>query len=128
MAHPAARNPCGRPALALRARISRQGRMLPVAKAGSWRNHPQKGMTHPDGSNRIWNKPQAGPAKGSGDPGTDRFWHGEANLTSATASASTRTGGQRGEGPGYGIVLFPVVLLLMVGFFNMIYGSAAIAN
>ena len=44
-------------------------------------------------------------------------------MTSATARASTRTGGHRGEGRGYGMVLFAAVLLLMVGFFNMIYGT-----
>jgi len=32
------------------------------------------------------------------------------------------------EGRGYGFVLFASVLLLVVGFFNMIYGIAAIAN
>ena len=49
-------------------------------------------------------------------------------MTSATTTASARTGGHRGEGRGYGIVLFAAILLLMVGFFNMIYGIAAIAN
>jgi hypothetical protein len=33
-----------------------------------------------------------------------------------------------GEGRGYGLVLFAGVLLLVVGFWNMIYGIAAIAN
>ena len=102
--------------------------MLPVAKAGSWRNHPQKGMTHPDGSNRIWNKPPGRPGERLRRPWHTPILAREANMTAATASASTRTGGQRGEGPGYGIVLLAAVLLLMVGFFNMIYGSAAIAN
>jgi hypothetical protein len=32
------------------------------------------------------------------------------------------------DGRGYGFVLFASVLLLVVGFFNMIYGIAAIAN
>jgi hypothetical protein len=32
------------------------------------------------------------------------------------------------EGRGYGLVLFAGVLLLVVGFWNMIYGIAAIAN
>ena len=49
-------------------------------------------------------------------------------MTSATTTASTRTGGHRGEGRGYGMVFFAAILLLVVGFFNMIYGIAAIAN
>src|SRR5947208_15596033 len=32
------------------------------------------------------------------------------------------------EGRGYGLVLFAGVLLLVAGFWNMIYGIAAIAN
>jgi hypothetical protein len=32
------------------------------------------------------------------------------------------------EGRGYGLVMFASVLLLVVGFWNMIYGIAAIAN
>jgi hypothetical protein len=44
-----------------------------------------------------------------------------------------RPAGSRGEvygeeGRGYGLVLFAGVLLLVVGFWNMIYGIAAIAN
>jgi len=35
-------------------------------------------------------------------------------------------GGRRAE--GYGLILFAVVLLLVVGFFNLIDGIAAIAN
>ena len=49
-------------------------------------------------------------------------------MTSATTTASTWTGGHRGEGRGYGMVFFAAILLLVVGFFNMIYGIAAIAN
>jgi hypothetical protein len=36
--------------------------------------------------------------------------------------------GRHAEGHGYGLVLFASVLLLVVGFFNMLYGIAAIAN
>jgi hypothetical protein len=48
-------------------------------------------------------------------------------------SAAMRPAGSRGEvyggdGRGYGLVLFAGVLLLVVGFWNMIYGIAAIAN
>jgi hypothetical protein len=38
------------------------------------------------------------------------------------------TGRTRAEGRGYGLVLFAGVLLLVVGFWNLIYGIAAIAN
>jgi hypothetical protein len=41
--------------------------------------------------------------------------------------ASDRTG-RHAEGRGYGLILFASVLLLVIGFFNMIYGIAAIAN
>ena len=48
-------------------------------------------------------------------------------------SAAMRPAGSRGEvygreGRGYGLVLFAGVLLLVAGFWNMIYGIAAIAN
>jgi len=38
------------------------------------------------------------------------------------------TGGRHADGRGYGLVLFAAILLLVAGFFNMIYGIAAIAN
>jgi hypothetical protein len=45
-------------------------------------------------------------------------------------SAATRhaRGRASGEGRGYGLILFAGVLLLVVGFWNLIYGIAAIAN
>jgi hypothetical protein len=45
-------------------------------------------------------------------------------------SAATRPASGRAysEGRGYGLVLFAAVLLLVVGFWNMIYGIAAIAH
>jgi hypothetical protein len=46
-------------------------------------------------------------------------------------SATIRPSGARGryaEGRGYGLIIFACVLLLVIGFFNMIYGIAAIAN
>ncbi len=49
-------------------------------------------------------------------------------MISATTTASTRTGGHRGEGRGHGMVFFAAILLLVIGFFNMIYGITAIAN
>jgi hypothetical protein len=49
-------------------------------------------------------------------------------MTSATIKPDSGAGGRREEGRGYGFVSFASVLLVMVGFFNMIYGIAAIAN
>ena len=37
-------------------------------------------------------------------------------------------GRRHAEGRGYGMVLFASILLLVIGFFNMLYGIAAIAN
>src|SRR5271167_2664550 len=47
-------------------------------------------------------------------------------MTSTLTPKGTR--GHRAEGSGYGLVFFAAVLLLVAGFFNMIYGIAAIAN
>jgi hypothetical protein len=49
-------------------------------------------------------------------------------MTSATTRSATGAGGRHAEGHGYGLVLFASVLLVIVGFFNLIYGIAAIAN
>ena len=49
-------------------------------------------------------------------------------MTSATVKPDSGAGGRHAEGQGFGLVLFASVLLLMVGFFNMIYGIAAIAQ
>jgi hypothetical protein len=49
-------------------------------------------------------------------------------MTSATNNLDSGTGGRYAEGRGYGLVFFAVILLFIVGFFNMIYGIAAIAN
>ena len=49
-------------------------------------------------------------------------------MTSATIKPASGAGGRHAEGHGYGLVLFAAVLLLVVGFFNMLYGIAAIAN
>lgn len=48
-------------------------------------------------------------------------------MTSATMKPSGRTGGQV-EGRGLGLVVFAAVVLAVVGFFNLIYGIAAVAN
>jgi len=49
-------------------------------------------------------------------------------MTSGATQPATRAGGRHADGHGYGLILFASVLLLVVGFFNMIYGIAAIAN
>jgi len=49
-------------------------------------------------------------------------------MTSVTTETSRGRRGHRAEGSGYGLILFAAILLLVVGFFNMIYGIAAIAN
>jgi hypothetical protein len=49
-------------------------------------------------------------------------------MTSATMKPASDAGGRHAEGRGYGLVLFAAVLLLVIGFFNMLYGIAAIAN
>ena len=48
-------------------------------------------------------------------------------MTSATIRPSGADG-RYAEGRGYGLIIFACVLLLVIGFFNMIYGIAAIAN
>ena len=48
-------------------------------------------------------------------------------MTSA-AFKSAGTGGRHAEAQGLGFIVFTSVLLAMVGFFNLIYGIAAIAN
>ena len=49
-------------------------------------------------------------------------------MTSGTTQPATRAGRRHTDGQGYGLILFASVLLLVIGFFNMIYGIAAIAN
>jgi len=48
-------------------------------------------------------------------------------MTSTTQPA-WNTGGRDAEGRGYGLIIFAAVLLMVLGFFNMLYGIAAIAN
>jgi hypothetical protein len=48
-------------------------------------------------------------------------------MTSATAKPARGTGGRHG-GEGLGLIIFASVLLLVVGFFNLLDGIAAIAN
>jgi len=49
-------------------------------------------------------------------------------MTSATMRRHGSAGGRHAEGRGMGMVVFASILLLVIGFFNMIYGIAAIAN
>ena len=49
-------------------------------------------------------------------------------MTSATTTTPRGTGGHRGAPQRGGLVFFASVLLVVVGFFNIIYGIAAIAN
>jgi len=49
-------------------------------------------------------------------------------MTSTTYRPAGSTGGRHAEGRGLGLVMFASILLLIAGFFNMIYGIAAIAN
>jgi len=49
-------------------------------------------------------------------------------MTSSTTQPGWSTGGRDMEGRGYGLIVFAAVVLLVLGFFNMIYGIAAIAN
>ncbi len=48
-------------------------------------------------------------------------------MTSATMKPAGM-GGRHAEGRGLGMVIFASVVLAMVGFFNLVYGIAAIAN
>jgi hypothetical protein len=49
-------------------------------------------------------------------------------MTSATARSDTSTGRRQAAGRGIGLIFFASILLLVAGFFNMIYGIAAIAQ
>src|SRR5262247_1609615 len=47
-------------------------------------------------------------------------------MTSATTEPARRTYGRRVE--GHGLIVFASVMLVIIGFLNLIYGIAAIAN
>ena len=49
-------------------------------------------------------------------------------MTSTTMKPAGSTGGRHAEGRGLGLVIFASAVMAMVGFFNLIYGIAAIAN
>jgi hypothetical protein len=52
----------------------------------------------------------------------------EVTVSSATIRSEGGTGGRHAEGRGYGLIFFASILLLVVGFFNLIYGIAGIAQ
>ena len=49
-------------------------------------------------------------------------------MTSATMRRESGAGGRHAVGQGFGMVVFASVLMLIIGFFNLLYGIAAIAN
>jgi hypothetical protein len=49
-------------------------------------------------------------------------------MTSATLKPAGSAGGRQVEGRGYGLMIFASVVLAVVGFFNLFYGIAAVAN
>ncbi len=49
-------------------------------------------------------------------------------MSTATMKPAGSTGGRHAGGRGYGLIFFASILLFVAGFFNMIYGIAAIAN
>ena len=49
-------------------------------------------------------------------------------MPSETIRPDSGAGGRSAEGRGLGLIFFAAILLFVVGFFNMLYGIAAIAN
>ena len=49
-------------------------------------------------------------------------------MSSTIYKPAGSTGGRHAEGRGLGLVMFASILLVVISFFNMIYGIAAIAN
>ena len=49
-------------------------------------------------------------------------------MTSATIKPDSGAGGRHAAGRGFGLIIFASILLFVDGFFNMLYGIAAIAN
>ena len=49
-------------------------------------------------------------------------------MASTTAKPNSGAGGRHAEGQGFGLIVFASSLLVLVAFFNMIYGIAAIAH
>ena len=76
----------------------------------------------------IGNKAPGIPGEESGHPGQGSILASEANVTSATTNPPRGGSGVHEEGRGYGLIFFATILLFVIGFFNLIYGIAAIAN
>ncbi len=49
-------------------------------------------------------------------------------MTSATVKPASGAGGRHAEGRGFRLIVFASILLFVDGFFNMLYGIAAITN
>ena len=49
-------------------------------------------------------------------------------MTSVTSNQDSGAGGRYAEGRGYGLIFFAAILMFVGGFFNLLYGIAAIAN
>ena len=49
-------------------------------------------------------------------------------MSSATVRSDSNAGGRHAEGRGYGLIFFASILLMVVGFFNLIWGIAGIAQ
>ena len=49
-------------------------------------------------------------------------------MTSATIRPDSGAGGRSAQGRGHGLIFFAAILMFVDGFFNMLYGIAAIAN
>jgi hypothetical protein len=52
----------------------------------------------------------------------------EVTVSSATVRSDSNAGGRHAEGRGYGLIFFASILLMVVGFFNLIWGIAGIAQ
>ena len=49
-------------------------------------------------------------------------------MTSETIRPESGAGGRHARGQGYGLIFFAAILMFVDGFFNMLYGIAAIAH
>ena len=49
-------------------------------------------------------------------------------MSTATMKPASGAGGRHAQGRGYGLIFFAAILMFVDGFFNMLYGIAAIAN
>ena len=49
-------------------------------------------------------------------------------MTSETIRPESGAGGRHARGQGYGLIFFAAIMMFVDGFFNMLYGIAAIAH